>query len=222
MSLRTEDHAVAAAARVRRSRARRSALVGLVAALLAAVLLPLAAVSQVVLTARQDDRTRTDAVVVMGAAQFWGRPSPVLEARLSHAVQLHRDGVAEHLVTVGGKQPGDITTEADAGAAWLAGRGVPRGDVTALPVGRDTLSSLDAVARLMAERGWTSATIVTDPAHEARSLAMARALGIDAHGSPTRAGAGSSLTLEYVARETGGLLYFWTVERRDVPHVVGP
>ena len=73
----------------------------------------------------------------------------------------------------------------------------------------------------MAERGWTSATIVTDPAHEARSLAMARALGIDAHGSPTRRGSGSSLTAEYVARETGGLLDFWLVERRGVEPVVG-
>ena len=57
---------------------------------------------------------------------------------------------------------------------------------------------------------------MTDPAHEARSLAMARALGIDAHGSPTTSGSGSSLTAEYVARETGGLLYFWLVERWGV------
>jgi uncharacterized SAM-binding protein YcdF (DUF218 family) len=74
----------------------------------------------------------------------------------------------------------------------------------------------------MRERHWTSLTIVTDPAHEARSLAMARALGIDARPSPTHAGAGSSLTLDYVARESAALLLFWVRDRRDVDQVVGP
>jgi uncharacterized SAM-binding protein YcdF (DUF218 family) len=145
----------------------------------------------------------------------------VLEARLAHGAELYAAGVAPHVVTVGSNQPGDRTTEAAVGAAWLATQGVPRGDVTAVPLGHDTLSSLTAVAALMAERGWTSATIVTDPAHEARSLAMARALGIDAHGSPTQSRSGSSLTAEYVVRETGGLLYFGLVERRGIDAVVG-
>jgi uncharacterized SAM-binding protein YcdF (DUF218 family) len=185
------------------------------------VVLPAAAGVQVLWAARHDDRTPTDLVLVLGAAQFDGRPSPVLEARLTHGVELYTDGVAPRLVTVGANQPGDRTTEAAVGAAWLATQGVPRGDVTAVPVGHDTLSSLTAVAALMAERGWTSATIVTDPAHEARSLAIARALGMTAHGSPTQRGSGSSLTVEYLVRETGGLLYFWIVERRSIDGVVG-
>ncbi len=159
--------------------------------------------------------------MVLGAAQFWGRPSPVLEARLGHADALFAQGVATHVLTVGGNRPGDVTTEAAVGRDWLVARGVPAGSVTAVPVGNDTLSSLTAVAHVMAQRGWTRATIVTDPAHEARSLSMARALGIEAHGSPTSSGAGSSLTVEYVARETGGLLYFWLVERRGIEQVVG-
>ena len=75
--------------------------------------------------------------------------------------------------------------------------------------------------RLMRDRGWSSATVVTDPPHEARSLAMARALGIDARPSPTQTGAGSDVTFDYVARETLGLLQFWLIGRRDVPDVPG-
>lgn len=215
MAVSTETETPAAPPR-RRSRVRRvlGALVVLV--LLAAALLTGAAAYQVVSTARSDDAVRTDAIVVLGAAQFWGRPSPVLEARLRHAASLSADGVADHVVTVGSNQPGDITTEAAAGRDWLVEQGIPSSSVVAVPEGHDTLASLEAVASLMAERGWTSATIVTDPAHEARSVAMARALGIDAHASPTRSGSGSALTPEYVARETLGLLSFWLVERRGV------
>ena len=214
--------AVTVAAPVRRwSVLWRTLAWGLAVLVALAVLLPAAAALRVVTAARQDDRTPTDAVVVLGAAQFDGRPSPVLEARLAHAGELYREGVAPHVVTVGSNQPGDRTTEAAVGAEWLVAAGVPRTDVTAVPVGHDTLSSLTAVAHLMASRGWTSATLVTDPAHEARSLAMARALGISAHGSPTRSGSGSSLTVEYVVRETEGLLYFWLVERRTITPVVG-
>jgi uncharacterized SAM-binding protein YcdF (DUF218 family) len=209
------------AAPVRRaSRVRVAVALVLTVLAVAVVVLPMAAAAAVVLAARQDDRTPTDVVVVLGAAQFNGRPSPVLEARLVHAGELYADGVAPQVVTVGANQPGDRTTEAAVGGDWLVAQGVPREDVTVVPVGHDTLSSLTAVASVMVERGWSSATIVTDPAHEARSLAMARALGVDAHGSPTRSGSGSSMTVEYLARETGGLLYFWLVERRGIEQVV--
>jgi uncharacterized SAM-binding protein YcdF (DUF218 family) len=220
MTAGTDDVAVAAPPR-RRPLWRRLLGWFLVALLAVALALPLVAALRVVTSARDDDRTTTDVVVVLGAAQFNGRPSPVLEARLAHAAELYRDGVAPQVVTVGGNQPGDRTTEAAVGADWLTRAGVPRADVTPVPTGHDTLSSLTAVAHLMADRGWTSATLVTDPAHEARSLAMARALGIAAHGSPTQTGSGSNLTVEYVVRETEGLLYFWLVERRTITPVVG-
>lgn len=181
---------------------------------------PAYAALRVVTTARADDRTTTDAVVVLGAAQFWGRPSPVLQARLQHAETLYDDGVAARLITVGANQPGDRTTEAEAGREWLVRAGVPARAVVAVPEGHDTLTSLTAVAAVMAENGWTSATIVTDPAHEARSVAMARALGIDARPSSTSSGAGSGLTAEYVARETLALLAFWVVDRGSVQALV--
>lgn len=220
MAVSTGTPPVAVTAR-RRSPVRRA--LALVLGLLLAVLLllPVVAAARVLTAARHDDRTPTDVIVVLGAAQFWGRPSPVLEARLTHARALFRDDVAPRLVTVGSKQPGDRTTEAQAGRQWLVDAGVAAKDVWAVPTGHDTVQSLTAVARLMASRGWTSATIVTDPAHLARSLAIATSLGIDAHGSATTAGAGSGLTLDYVARETAGLLYFWLVEHRGVVPLVG-
>ncbi len=217
----SERAPLAAAAPRRRSPVRRAVTLVLLVAALLLVVVPAMAAGSVLLAAHRDDRSRTDVIVVLGASQFWGRPSPVLEARLSHAKDLYGSGVAPNLVTVGANQPGDKTTEAQAGADWLVAKGVPRAAVTAVPLGHDTLQSLTSVARLMAMRGWTSATIVTDPAHEARSLAMARALGIDAHGSPTRSGPGSSLTFDYVLRESGGLLWFWISDRRHIEQIVG-
>ncbi|HEY7857679.1 MAG TPA: YdcF family protein [Candidatus Nanopelagicales bacterium] len=201
---------------------RRWGLRIFVTLLVAVLLTPLVTAGYVVLVSRQDDRTPTDALLVLGAAQYWSRPSPVLEARLAHAKTLYDAGVASRIITVGGKQPGDRTTEAQAGQAWLTAEGVPADAVSAVPTGSDTLASLQAVAVLMREHRWTSLTIVTDPAHEARSLSMARALGIDARPSPTREGAGSLLTFDYVSRESAALLLFWVRDRRDVDQVVSP
>lgn len=215
MAVSTDPEARATPSR-RRSAVRRALAAVVALGLLAAAAVTAYAALRVVATARSDDRTPTDAIVVLGAAQFWGRPSPVLEARLQHAVELYDLGVADRIITVGANQPGDRTTEADAGRDWLVAHGVPATAVVAVPDGHDTLGSLEAAARVMADRGWSSATIVTDPAHVARSMAMADALGLTAHGSPTTAGAGSSLTAEYVARETLGLLSFWLFDRRAV------
>ena len=159
--------------------------------------------------ARDDDRTPTDALVVLGASQFDGRPSSVLEARLEHAKALFEDGVAPVVVTVGGGRPGDRFTEADAGAAYLQERGVD--EVVAVPEGDNTLRSLEAVERLFAERGWETATLVTDPWHVFRSEAMAEDVGIDARSSPTRAGPSvrtRETQVRYILRETGAYLYY--------------
>lgn len=201
---------------------RRTLLAVVAAGLLLLVVLPAAAAAYVLGVSHRDDRTASDVIVVLGAAQYWSRPSPVLAARLDHARTLYREHLAPRIVTVGGNQPGDITTEAQAGRAYLMARGVPATDVRSLPTGNDTLTSLVAVADLMADNGWTSATIVTDPAHEARSQAMARALGIDAHTSPTQQGDGSQVTASQVVRESAGLLWFWAVDRWGVAPVVGP
>jgi uncharacterized SAM-binding protein YcdF (DUF218 family) len=182
---------------------------------LAAVLLSLVVVGGTAVSiwwvARGDDRTPTDAIVVLGASQFDGRPSSVLEARLEHAKRLYDQGVAPVVVTVGGSQEGDRFTEAEAGARYLEDRGVP--DVVAVGEGSNTLRSVAAVEELFAERGWDSATVVTDPWHSLRARSMADAAGIDAHTSPTRAGPSvrtRETQLRYIARETGAYLY-WKV-----------
>ncbi len=164
-------------------------------------------------TARQDDRPRSDAIVVLGASQFDGRPSSVFKARLQHARALWEDGVAPRVVTVGGGRPGDRTTEAEAGAAFLEERGV---DVVAVPEGGNTLESMAAVEGLMSEEGWRTAVLVTDPWHSLRSRTMARDQGIDAETSPTRAGPSvrtRSTQIRYIARETAAYLYYRVLGR---------
>jgi uncharacterized SAM-binding protein YcdF (DUF218 family) len=186
----------------------------LVAAAVVAVLLLVGGTAVTVWwTARQDDRPRSDAIVVLGASQFDGRPSSVFKARLQHARALWEDGVAPRVVTVGGSRPGDRTTEAEAGAAFLEERGV---DVVAVPEGRNTLESVQAVEALMAEHGWRTAVLVTDPWHSLRSRTMARDQGIDAQTSPTRAGPSvrtRDTQLRYIARETAAYLYYRVLGR---------
>jgi uncharacterized SAM-binding protein YcdF (DUF218 family) len=159
--------------------------------------------------ARQDDRPHSDAIVVLGASQFDGRPSAVFRARLDHAAALFHDGVAPRIVTVGGGRTGDRFTEAEAGKRYLATQGVSA--VVAVGVGGDTLQSLKAVAVVYDRQGWKSAVLVTDPWHSLRSRRMAQDLGIRAATSPTRTGpanASRSTEARYVARETAAYLYY--------------
>ena len=186
------------------------------------VAVPFAAAYHVYATAAVHTTTPTDAIVVLGAAQYDGKPSPVLENRLGHAQDLLAAGVAPRIITVGGNQPGDSFTEGEAGAIFLANAGVPADKVVAVGVGTDTLTSLEAVAQKMKDNGWTSVTIVTDPAHVARSEAIATTLGITARGNPTSTGDGSLVTSEYVARETAGYLYHALLARWQVARVITP
>jgi uncharacterized SAM-binding protein YcdF (DUF218 family) len=181
----------------------------LVAALVLAVLLVLGGTAASVWwVAREDSRPHSDAIVVLGASQFDGKPSTVFRARLLHAKALYDDGVAPRVVTVGGGAPGDRFTEGEAGAAFLTQRGV---QAVAVGEGRDTLQSLRALADEFHKRGWHSAVLVTDPWHELRSRRMARDLGIKAASSPTRTGPAvrdRGTELRYIARETLAYLYY--------------
>jgi len=177
---------------------------------------PLITAVRVWYVARQDDRSRSDAIVVLGAAQYNGRPSPVLEWRLLHALELYRQGVAPRIVTVGGNRPGDRYTEAHAGKDWLGEHGVPLAALDSVPTGSDTLRSIVAVVREFQNHHWRSAVIVTDPWHSLRSATMARDNGIDAVTSPTHGGptVGTRQTeANYIARETGGYLYYVLIGR---------
>jgi len=164
----------------------------------------------------RDDRGHTDAILVMGAAQFDGDPSPVLRNRLRYAYALYSTKVAPRIITVGGKRPGDRFTEAEAGRRFLHSLGVPERNLKAVPVGADTYSSVQAVAEWAKRHGIKSITVVTDRCHDARASAMMRSLGFTVRGASPASGPGSSITWAYVARETGGLLRFWFVNDTGV------
>ncbi|HEV7647396.1 MAG TPA: YdcF family protein [Actinophytocola sp.] len=161
--------------------------------------------------ARDDDRTQADVVVVLGAAQYGGTPSKVLEARLKHARTLYTEGVAKHILTTGGSQPGDEYTEAEASANWLEEHGIPKNAVVDVGEGNDTLGSLRAAAEEAADRGWHTAVIVSDPWHSLRARTMADDVGLDAWTSPTHTGPivqTRQTQIRYILRETAALLYY--------------
>jgi uncharacterized SAM-binding protein YcdF (DUF218 family) len=161
--------------------------------------------------AREDDRRVSDVIVVLGAAQFDGRPSSVFTARLVHARDLYRDDIAPRIVTVGGNRAGDRFTEASAGQRWLENHGVPASKIVAVPTGSDTLTSVRAVSKKMKQQRWTTATIVTDPWHSLRTRSMAHDSGIDAVTSPTRQGPAvrtRETEIRYIFRESLAYLYY--------------
>jgi uncharacterized SAM-binding protein YcdF (DUF218 family) len=132
-----------------------------------------------------DERRPVDAIVVLGAAQYDGRPSPVFEARLEHAVSLWHGGLAKAFVVTGGKLPGDRTTEAAVARAYAIAHGVPESAIFGEDEAHNTLASLKAVAVQLQRRDMSSAVFVSDPTHMLRVLRIADDLGIDAYGSPT-------------------------------------
>ena len=161
--------------------------------------------------ARQDSRPTSDAIVVLGSAQYNGVPSSIFEARLEHAIALYEDGVAPVIVTVGGKATGDQFTEAEAGRDYLASAGIPDDALLAVPEGVDTLESMRVVSAAFEERGWNTAVLVTDPWHSMRAERMAEDAGIEAESSPTRQGPAvqtRATQFRYILRETAAYLLY--------------
>src|SRR4051794_27846816 len=181
------------------------------AAVLAFVLLVSSAALDIWWTARQDERPLSDAIVVLGSAQYNGVPSSIFEARLEHAKSLYDDGVAPVIVTVGGKAAGDQFTEAEAGEEYLAEAGVPSDALLAVPEGVDTLESMRAVSDVFGQNGWSTAVLVTDPWHAMRAQRMAEDAGMEATSSPTRQGPAvqtRATQFRYILRETAGYLLY--------------
>jgi uncharacterized SAM-binding protein YcdF (DUF218 family) len=168
--------------------------------------------------AHHDDASeidRADAIVVLGAAQYDGKPSPVFAGRLDHAALLYEQGRADRILVLGGGQPGDRTTEAEAGRAYLIEKGVPEDAILSVPEGHTTFESLRAAAPVMREAGLGSAFLVSDPWHNARVERMAEDLGIDGHASATWQSAATSQETrsEGYVRETFAYLYYRVVGR---------
>jgi uncharacterized SAM-binding protein YcdF (DUF218 family) len=135
---------------------------------------------------QRDERRPADAIVVLGAAQYDGRPSPVFRARLDHAIALYQEGLAPWLIVTGGRQEGDRTTEAATARAYAIEHGVPADAILAEDGSRTTHESIRGVAAVMDERGLEDAVFVSDPSHMLRVLRMADDEGIAGYGSPTR------------------------------------
>jgi uncharacterized SAM-binding protein YcdF (DUF218 family) len=161
---------------------------------------------------------KSDVIVVLGAAQYNGRPSSVLRSRLVEAERVFALGYAPMIITVGAGAPGDRTTEAASSKEWLISHGVSARDVIAIPKGRDTLASTQGYIAEMKRRHLHSVIIVTDPYHCLRAITMAKDLGAQSSCSPVRTGANSlaHADLHYLIRETGAYLAYVTLGRRGI------
>jgi uncharacterized SAM-binding protein YcdF (DUF218 family) len=160
-----------------------------------------------------DDASRidhTDVIIVLGAAQYSGTPSPVFVGRLEQAANLYDQGRSARVLVVGANQPGDQQTEAEAGRDWLIDKGLPSSAVFADPQGNTTYESLEGAAAFMRERGLESAFLVSDPWHNLRVKKMASDLGIQAYASATWHSAARSegTRLDGYLRETFAYLYY--------------
>lgn len=158
---------------------------------------------QVLLASRRNEATRAQAIVVFGAAQYNGTPSPVLQARLDHAAKLYEQGYADRVVVTGGRLPEDRFSEASASARYLSGRGVPDSSILREVQGRTSWESLASAARFLKQRGFTDVVLVSDGFHSARIGAMASELGLEGHTSPTTTSPiRGTETLPYLGKET--------------------
>ena len=147
-------------------------------------------VAQVWWVGRSDQARAVDAIVVLGVAQYDGRPSPQLQARLDHALALWQKGLSPLVITTGGNQPGDRFTEAETSANYLiegsVDVAVPTDSIVQENTGSTTRESLIEVSKIMQARGLHSVLIVTDPYHSLRSRLIAQDLDLVAYVSPTR------------------------------------
>ena len=184
---------------------RRALRLGIRAAVLVGVL----AVAYLGLTFFQVWQATTDdshepaqAIIVLGAAQYDGRPSPVLEARLAHAVDLYEADVAPTIVVTGGKQAGDRFTEAGAGYRYLRQRGVPEEAILREEQGANTWSQLAAATVLLSDRGIDDVVLVSDDYHAYRLDRVAHELGLHAQVSPIDPGLSTRGRVQRLTRET--------------------
>ena len=191
---------------------RRGVLVALV--LLALVLLPIVASGVAVWRAAHTDEAsqvdRADVILVLGAAQYGGEPSPIFRGRLDHGALLYERGFADRIMILGSRQRGDEFTEAEAGVAYLLSQGIPADALHSSPRGSTTFESLRGAVGEMRGLGLDSAFLVSDPWHNLRIRRMARDLGIEGYVSATwqSAAQSQSTRLRGYTRETFAYLYY--------------
>lgn len=171
--------------RARRRKIRRRLRRGAAFVVAAGLFYSAVCLFQVWSTGRVDSTDPVDAIVVMGAAQYDGRPSPQLAARLDHVVELWPTGIAPVVVVTGGNIPGDRFTEAEASARYLIERGIPEDALVLEDEGSNSYESLSTVSELLSDRDLDDVLIVTDPYHALRSRMIAEEVGMTASVSST-------------------------------------
>ncbi|MFP5255819.1 MAG: YdcF family protein [Acidimicrobiia bacterium] len=160
---------------------------------------------QVYRASRHDGARSAEAIVVLGAAQYDGRPSPVFRDRLDHALALYEARYAVRIVVTGGRQEGDRFTEAEAGYRYLGDHGVPEDALLREVAGTNTYESLEEAADFLIEQGLTTVVLVTDGYHAYRVRAIAEELGLDATASPARDRLSRMSELRLLMRETAAV-----------------
>ena len=188
------------------------------AIVLIAIVIPVFTLGRTWVAAHNSATRKADVIVVLGAAQFNGRPSVALLARLVEAKRIFDIGLAPQIITVGAGAPGDRTTEAASSKAWLLAHGIAEKVVTSIPRGRDTLVSTQSFIAEMRRRGLHKVIIVTDPYHCLRATTMAHDLGATTYCSPVRTGPNSAShnNFHYLVRETGAYLAYVILGRRGI------
>src|SRR5213592_333816 len=143
-----------------------------------------AVVVAVAVQAAHDQATSADAILVLGAAQYNGRPSPVFRARLDHAAALYQRGLAPVILVTGGVASGDTVSESEVGRRYLLRAGLPDGAVVGLPAGASTSASLAGVAQWFSGKDNRRVLLVSDGFHMLRLRIIATRLGLQPFTSP--------------------------------------
>ncbi len=187
---------------------------GLGAAAVLGALYVVFVIGSVILSSQSDDPSDSDAIVVLGAAQYDGQPSPVFQTRLDHAYSLYSEGVADTVVLTGSKQETDRFTEAYSGFTYLLEKGLPEESMLVVSDGDSTYESLAATARLLESNGISEVTMVSDGYHSRRLVGIAAELGLDGKVSPSTPGGNpAELARESVLVGAGEILGYRRLNR---------
>jgi uncharacterized SAM-binding protein YcdF (DUF218 family) len=157
-----------------------------------------------------DESQPADVILVMGAAEYRGRPSPVLQGRLNHALLLYLKHLAPYILTTGGAGGDPNFTEGEVGRAYLVTHGVPAEAIITQPVGSTTVQSIDAAVETMRRMNLRSCIVVSDGYHIYRVKRVLEAEGIKVYGSPRPPGGSLTLTelrLLYLRQAVGFMLW---------------
>lgn len=159
---------------------------------------------QIIRTGQTDQAAPADAIVVLGSAVYAGKPSPVSQARLDHALELFQKGYAPLIITTGGTYPGEKFSEGEVGKKYLSMNGIPEPSIVAEQYSQTTKQNLSRVSDIAAEKKLNRLIIVSDPFHMYRATLIAKDLNLSPLSSPTRTSPISKntwLELKYIGRE---------------------